>query len=69
MPTITAYENQIKTFRKTRGIEVSRKQIKTVANAFYKRQIRMTDTDLERIFMHSDPTPREAIRNIEKAAA
>ena len=69
MPTLTSYENQIKQWKKKTGREISRGQIKTVAHAFYKRQLRMNDLDLERIFMHSDPTPRGAIRNIEKSAA
>lgn len=66
MPTITSYENQIKQFKAERGLEISRGQIKTVAHTFHKRQARMSNLDLERIFMHSDPTPREAIDNIEK---
>lgn len=68
MPSINSLENQIKRFKADRGLDISRGQIKTVAHAFYKRQLRMSDVDLERIFMHSDPTPREAIRNIEKQA-
>jgi hypothetical protein len=27
----------------------------------------MTDLELERIFVHSDPTPKQAFRNIEDA--
>lgn len=69
MPTLTSYENQIKQWKQDTGQDISRGQIKTVAHAFYKRQLRMSDLDLERIFMHSDPTPREAIRNIEEQAA
>lgn len=66
MPTITSYENQIKKFKAKRGLEISRGQIKTVAHAFHKRQARMSNLALERIFMHSDPTPRDAIRNLEQ---
>jgi hypothetical protein len=32
-----------------------------------KRQVRMTDLELERILTHSDPTPKQAFRNIEDA--
>ena len=69
MPSINSYENHIKQFKAERGLDISRGQIKTVAHAFYKRQMRMSDTDLERIFMHSDPTPRDAIHNIERQTA
>jgi uncharacterized protein YpiB (UPF0302 family) len=65
MPTITSYENQIKKFRARRGIDISRGQVKTVAYAFYKRMARMTDLDLERIFMHTDVTAHEAIHHAE----
>jgi hypothetical protein len=75
MPTLTAYENRVLASREhviaTRpDLPVPGKRAaKTIARMLCERQARMTDLDLERILTHSDPTPRDAIRNIERSAA
>lgn len=74
MPTLTAYENRVLASREhvitTRpDLPVpGKRNAKTIARALFERQARMSDEDLERIFMHADPVPPEAIRNIERAA-
>lgn len=67
--TITGYENRIHGYAALHMIPVSRRMTKRLAYELHKRGARMRDTDLERVFMHADPTPREAIRNIEREAA
>ena len=69
MPTLTGYEARIRNYTTEHAITVSRSKIQRLALKLYKRQARMWDEDLERIFMHADPTPAEAIRNIEGVAA
>jgi hypothetical protein len=64
--TITGYENRIREFTADRFIPISDGKVKTLAHRLAKRQARMLDEDLERIFTHADPTPVEAIRNIER---
>lgn len=72
MPTLTAYENRVLASREhviaTRpDLPIpGKRNAKTIARMLYARQARMTDLDLERILTHSDPTPRDAIRNIER---
>ena len=68
MPTLTAYENRVLAFRDERFPHAGKRTAKTIARMLYERQARMTDLDLEKFFMHADPTPRQAIRNMEAAA-
>lgn len=74
MPTLTAYENRVLASRQhvidTRpDLPVpGKRNAKTIARMLFERQARMSNEDIERIFMHSDPTPKQAIRNIEDAA-
>lgn len=73
MPTLTAYENRVLASRDhviaTRpDLPVpGKRNAKTIARMLFERQARMTDLEVERILTHSDPTPRDAIRNIEDA--
>lgn len=67
--TLTGYENRIKSYAAEHAITVTKGKVKTLAFSLCKRQARMTDLDLERILTHSDPTPRDAIRNIERSTA
>lgn len=72
MPTLTAYENRIATYAAENNHSVSRGQVKRIARDLYERQTRMSDTDLERVFMVADPTPPTAFREIarnDRAAA
>lgn len=75
MPTLTAYENRVLASRDhviaTRpDLPVpGKRNAKTIARMLYERQARMTDLEVERILTHSDPTPRDAFRNIEREAA
>lgn len=66
MPTLTAYENRVLAFRDANFPHIGKRTAKTIARMLCERQARMTDLDLERILTHSDPTPRDAIRNIER---
>jgi hypothetical protein len=66
MPTLTAYENRVLAFRDANFPHVGKRTAKTIARMLCERQARMTDLDLERILTHSDPTPKEAFRNIER---
>lgn len=69
MPIFTAsgYRDRILSYAADNGHEIGTSKAMRLAVKLCKRQARMTDTDLERIFTHSDPTPRQAIRNIEDA--
>ncbi|WXW93174.1 hypothetical protein SEA_BRAYBEAST_38 [Arthrobacter phage BrayBeast] len=64
--TTTGYEKRITEYAAAHGHEIGRSKAQRLALKLCKRQARMTDLDLERIFVHSDPTPREAFRNIER---
>lgn len=68
MPTLTAYENRVLEFRDARFPTAGKRTAKTIARMLHERQARMTDLDLEKFFMHADPTARDAIRNVEGAA-
>lgn len=68
MPSQTAYEKRITEYAQQNLIRISRSKAQRLAMKLHKRQARMWDEDLERIFMHSDPTPKQAIRNIEREA-
>lgn len=65
MPTLTAYENRVLAYRDANHPSVGKRTAKTIARMLCERQARMTDMDLERILTHSDPTPKQAFRNIE----
>jgi hypothetical protein len=75
MPTLTAYENRVLASREhviaTRpDLPIpGKRNAKTIARMLFERQARMTDLEVERILTHSDPTPRDAIRNIERQAS
>jgi len=63
--TATGYRDRILGYAAEHGYEVGASKAMRLAVKLCKRQVRMTDLDLERILTHSDPTPRDAIRNIE----
>jgi hypothetical protein len=65
--TTTGYEKRITEYAAVHGYEIGRSKAQRLALKLCKRQARMTDLDLERIFTHSDPTPKQAFRNIEDA--
>lgn len=65
MPTLTAYENRVLAYKDANYPHIGKRTAKTIARMLCERQARMTDLDLERIFTHSDPTPKQAFRNIE----
>lgn len=65
--TTTGYEKRIREYAVAHGHEIGRSKAQRLASRLCKRQARMTDLDLERILTHSDPTPKQAIRNIEAA--
>lgn len=67
--TTTGYEKCITAELEARGDHWSRSKIQRQAMKLCKRQARMASLDWERIFMHSDPTPKQAIRNLEGATA
>lgn len=67
--TTTGYEKRIREYAEAHGHEIGRSKAQRLASRLCKRQARMTDLDLERILTHSDPTPKQAIRNIEQVKA
>lgn len=67
--TATGYEKRITEYATTHGHEIGRGKVQRLALRLCKRQVRMSDLELERILTHSDPTPKEAFRNIERQAA
>jgi len=64
--TTTGYEKRIKAELEERGDSWPRSRIQRAALKLCKEQARMESVDWERIFTHSDPTPKLAIRNIER---
>jgi len=66
--TATGYRDRILTYAAENGHEVGASKAMRLAVKLCKRQVRMTDLELERILTHSDPTPKEAFRNIEREA-
>lgn len=66
MNTASGYKNRILEFTRERDINVSDGRAMKLAIKLHRRQARMLDEDLERVFMHSDPTPKKAIRNLER---
>ena len=67
--SLTGYKRRIREYATTHHEEIGDSKISRLATKLCKRQARMLDEDLERIFMHSDPVPKKAIRNIEKEIA
>ena len=65
--TTTGYEKRIAEYATEHGHDISRSKVQRLANKLAKRQARMSDLDLERIFTHADPTPKQAIRNIDNS--
>lgn len=65
--TTTGYEKRITEYAAANGHEIGRSKAQRLALKLCKRQARMTDLELERILTHSDPTPKQAFRNIEDA--
>lgn len=62
--TATGYRDRILTYAADHGYSVGKSKAMRMAVGLAKRQARMTDLDLENLLAHSDPTPRQAIRNI-----
>lgn len=67
MPTITGYQNRIIQYAQEHCIRITKGKAERLAIKLHKRGARMQDEDLERIFMHSDPTPKKAFRNLADA--
>ena len=65
--TATGYRDRILTYAAENGHDVGTSKAMRLAVKLCKRQAKMTDLDLERILTHSDPTPKQAFRNIEDA--
>ncbi|MFD1845342.1 hypothetical protein [Arthrobacter flavus] len=65
MMTTTGFEKFIVSYAAEHGRQISRSKAQRMAHQLCKRQARMNDETLERIFTHNDPTARQAIHNIE----
>lgn len=66
MFTATGYRDRILTYAEENGHDIGPSKAMRLGVKLAKRQVRMADLDLERILTHSDPTPKQAIRNIER---
>lgn len=64
--TATGYRDRILGYAADNGHEIGTSKAMRLAVKLCKRQVRMTDLELERILTHSDPTPREAFKSIER---
>ncbi|MGJ9405294.1 hypothetical protein ACHABQ_03080 [Nesterenkonia aurantiaca] len=64
--TITAsgYEKRIAEFVWEHGVVMRRRAIQRMSIQIVRRIERMSDTDRERLVMHSDPVPCEALHHI-----
>lgn len=62
--TRTGFENAALTTATSMGIRISRSQQKRVGRECVRRIERMTDTERERLVMHSDPVPCEALHHL-----
>lgn len=62
--TLTGYKRRIREYADINGHDLGDSKISRLATKLCKRQARMLDEDLERIFMFSDPTPKKAFRNL-----
>lgn len=67
--TATGYRDRILGYAADNGHEIGTSKAMRLAVKLCKRQVRMTDLEIERILTHSDPTPREAFKNIEREKA
>lgn len=67
MSTASGYKNRILDYAGQHGHQISGGRAMKLAIQLHKRQARMMDLDLERIFAHSDPTPKQAFRNLAAA--
>ncbi|MBE0009578.1 MULTISPECIES: hypothetical protein [unclassified Arthrobacter] len=61
----TGYKRRIREYATEHHHTIGDSKISRLASKLSKRQERMNDETLERIFTHSDPTPLQAILNIE----
>lgn len=64
MSTATGYRNRILEYADEHGHDISKGRAMKLAIQLHKRAARMQDEDLERIFMHTDPTPPAAFKRI-----
>lgn len=64
--TASGYRDRILGYAAANGHKVGTSKAMRLAVKLCKRQARMTDLDIERILTHSDPTPKQALRNIEQ---
>ena len=60
------YEARIAEYTTEHGMPMNRFERRSLARLLHKRQIRMWDEDLERIFMHSDLVPPAAFQHVER---
>lgn len=67
--TLTGYKRRIREYADEHHHFLTDSKVSRLATRLHKRQARMWDEDLERIFTHPDPTPAQAIRNIEREGA
>lgn len=63
---LTECKRRISEGAKSRGLPWGDSKISRAATKIHKRLERWEDLDLEVVFGHSDPTPKKAIRNLEK---
>lgn len=62
--TITSIENEISQFVTDHGLDIRRGKVQRLAHRLKCRQERMADLNKERLVMHSDPVPCEALHHI-----
>lgn len=62
--TITSIENEITQFVSDHGLDIRRGKVQRLANRLKCRQERMADLNKERLVMHSDVVPCEALHHI-----
>lgn len=67
--SLTGFENRLAEAAAEHGISWGRSKIRRFAHRLCKEQAVFWDEDFERIFMHADPTPAQAIKNIEREGA
>lgn len=66
MSTITAsgFEKRISEYAFDHGVEMPRRLVQRISIQIVRRLERMSDLDRERLVMHSDPVPCEALHHI-----
>lgn len=62
--TTTGFEKRIAEYALDHGIDIRRGKVQRLAHRIKGRLERMTDLDKERLVMHSDPVPCEAMHHI-----